>query len=495
MFIFDAQLSLDKLHASWYKLVIHWPIIAARIRPSKTAPSGLEYQVPSPSRLSELHRQEPQRDPTKRHLYCLDESHRTLKDYWPTVAAASEGEGGPVVGVPPEFPDQARCTGFNAAARFKEFIDGDHPVITAQCTLFADKTLVSINFAHVFGDSFSIKSVLQGWQTVLSGGEPEPLQDLGVDPFAEYGPGGSLSDAQVEDGKVVVPPPPPPGWHVYSLGDTFRFAGHMLKDIFWTRPERDLRQRYVFLPTDESARLHKQALADVAHLSDPAARKLSRSDVMYAWLMKNSHAAVKRSKTAAPLTIANVRFRPPEGFHGKMPRNEIYGAAIGVPIKPLNVGKLLEMPLGELALHVRRSVIDGTTPENVQKTLAFTIHHTLWKKPSGKLTLFAKPHEYWSGVSDWRAIRFSDVDFTAALPDSSSREKVKMIAIQTYMELDMTKRNRWGCLGDAADGSGTWFTGVIALKEWDHPDGFGRYKKVGSIQEDAESEYPFLYPV
>lgn len=463
-FLVAEHLSFERLEQSWYELVVAWPLVSARIRADKTGPSGLAYHVPSPRRLREIQAEAPSLAPTKRQFYCLDESPRPLSSLFAASQPASERVRVYVASAP-LANDERRLTCANATRTHEEYLANDVPLMSVQVTRFAHDTVVTISTSHVVGDGFSIRTVLSAWLDILHGrGPPAPLKDLGMDPFL------SLAREESPD----KPPRLPRGFHLFDWKDKARFLTNALYDLYVARPERNMEQRYVFLPSSDVAAL----LAETsAYLESKGAGRVNKSDVLYAWLMKNSHAGLPGSWLSTPLTIINARGRLPSGL-GPVPAHDFWGAAFASPLDSLSVGDILAMPLGELALHIRRSVDKQSEEENARASLAFTVYHQQWKDkamPGKPLHFFSPPNHRWSGISDWRGLKLFDLDFGPAvlLQAGEPARRAPVVTVCANMICELSKRDRWVCIGESPQG--VWFTGYMSRAQWAHPDGFGRY--------------------
>lgn len=475
---FPQGLSLTRLEESWYALVRAWPILAARIRPTPFTPSGLSYFVPNPTTLASLESRS--RSPLtatvkNKHIVLVDASHRPVGSYQPIVGQAVEGSlrrEEVSVGVAPDRKEQDAMTCVNAVMTWKELLKADQSFVTAQATRWADATTVTISFSHVLGDAFAIKSIFKAWQESLNGQVPAPLEELGKDPYIEYLP----PKGQQSGDKGL-----PLGWMQYGLIKKVRLISHLLWDIKVRKPESTLEQFYIYMPEEKVQALLAQARADLEKLSSDEKRDttVSTFNVLFAWLLQNIHATnPKPKRRSAVLTIINAKHRPPTGHSpSDYPKHQLWGGAFGVPLRPLASSEWATLPLGQVALHIRESLKAQIEPANIQRNIVTLLKHTLWKKPSGKLIFFAEPNDYFCGATEWRSVKFGELDFGAAATCGEKEKvkggEVKPVAIGTHVEIPMTQRGRWVIFGDA--GGGVWFTGGLTRKEVGNKDGFGRY--------------------
>lgn len=456
----------------------------ARVRRSATAPSGLAYHVLTPGGV-EKHLENQRKKPDHlKDLYFYDQSQRSISDYSPGVGvgpSAPSQTSQVFVSDNADLEDQKRCTAYNGYDNIDELITSDRPIAALQVTRFSDATIITVICSHIIGDSFAIKSIFKSWEAALYGRPIEPFVNLGDDPFLAYGPGGDYAGKDVLSNS----PPLPPGWKVYGALDKARFLARNLWDLHVTRPEKDISQKYVFISNAEAKALREQANRDLLAIEKQRRKdgieskeplRVSLSNVLYAWIMRNNHASLGHDEWTTPITIVNARAKPPTGIKAgsdDFPSNNWYGAGTVAALGGLKVGELLSMSLGELALHVREGVEAATTPENVRRTLAFHLNHNLWKKPTGQVAFWAPPHHHWSGLSDWRLMNLSDIDLSPARV-GDSQAKTTVCGFNSHMAYAHSQRNRWVCLGEAS--GGVWFLGIVSNSEWENPRGFGKYR-------------------
>lgn len=492
--VFSKQLSLSKLEESWYQLVRVWPLVAARVRVSNTATSGIAYHVPDPAKLAQLEAtSRSSSEPLRKMIVTRDVSDRSIQTYSNFSKRITSGQLSDIcLGTGPNPKLSRELTCINATRTFDQLLEEDQSFVTAQATLFSDATIVSISLSHIIGDGFGLHRIWKAWSGILKGHMPEALQDLGKDPFIDYlAPEGPLS--KNVDGS---PLPDPKGWYKFGFLDKVNFAARVLWELHVARPEKKIGQYYVYLPEERVQQLVQEAQSQVdAHLESSslvsekeagdikkvATVKLSRLNVLFAWLIQNTQAARKNQKRlSSVLAICNTKGRPATGYRPEMdPAHPFWGGAVAFPVKPLSSAEFVSMPLGVLALHIRESLADYTDPDNMQYAITMLLNNTLWKnrKKPAPMYLFAKPNHYWSGMTDWRPVKFGATDFGGALPQEAqadvSQEVLKPDAINADLAISGTKRYRWALMGEA--GKGCWFTGFMTHKDATHPRGFGRY--------------------
>ncbi|KAM3564608.1 hypothetical protein MY1884_000676 [Beauveria asiatica] len=502
--IFDAPLSFEKLHAAWITALQVRPIMQAQMNKCDSAPSGLAYHVLTPAGMAKYLERQNHVPDHLRDFYCLDESHRSVRTYCPGFGTSLDeprkAHGGILISQGPELLDQKQCTAFNAVENFHEMLHWGRPQTTIQVTRFSDATMVTFSVNHAFGDLVTIKSFLKAWEAALYGNQVQPYERPDADPFIGYEPGGEFAAQNAPDKS----PPPPPGWQVYGMLDKARFMKRHLWDYYVERPESTIEDRRIFIPNDfvealedrarydltfVQRRLDKQS-RDTAEDSNATTAKqkkkknknkfyVSRSDVLYAWLLKHSHAHLPPEQPSTALTISNGRFRPPAGPEmdpRSLAENDLLCGAMAIALPSLAAGQVMTLPLGELALHIRNGIKANTSPENIKKWLNFQFHHSLWKSPSGELAVPFPPNHVMTGVTDWRAVRLEQVDFTPARLHGNTATAVSVCAIDGHMVVNSSRRDFYICLGDV-DG-GVWILGYASKDQWQDPRSFGKYNTV-----------------
>ncbi|PWN18543.1 hypothetical protein BCV69DRAFT_285165 [Microstroma glucosiphilum] len=493
---FQERLDVEKLRKAWYKVSSAWPILNARVRESSESPSGLAYHVPTPAGMVQL---ESDPDHRKRQFFALNMSTRSMDEFSPSAKRLmSEHDS---IRVQPAPSDSASdfYAGQNAPKTFQDTLQSSVGVLTVQATTFRDGTVLSMSMLHVLGDGFCIKDILEAWTSALKGGTPKPMYDFGMDIFAPYAPGGALSSLSAEEVKLGKDPPPPQGYYVYNWRDKASFLMRYWYDSHFTAPETDMEARCICIPHHIVAKLQQEAAND---LKDEPEASVGKSDVLYAWLLKRCFAGFAQSRQVNPLTIVNLRGRTPDtrvenkdtgrsSAAPKWPKHDFINAALPTPLGDLQVQEIRNMPLGRLALQIRRKVASGADSENARALLAFTLHHGLWKnRTTNKVAMFSRPESTWLALTDWRALKFASFDWSGALPNSTHSEPnipVRPSMLHSTMRTPFSRRQRFALMGEVK--SGVLLGGILAKRQWKDVDhGFGAY--IG-----AEGKYDATSPV
>lgn len=484
--MFDQRLSLPVLDDGWYRLVECWPILAARVRENRETASGLVYQIPSPDGLRRDRAMAAHVAPQLRQFVALDQSHRTVASYW----AGREGmrdeqwSRSPFTCRGPDADEERRLSAINGVETFEQLLHSDRPIFTAQATLFRNGTLISLSVSHVIGDGFCIADMLRAWGALASGVQPTPLAEFGLDNFA-----GIDVDAK---------PNVPLRYRMLGLREKVRLIANVLYDQRIVRPESTMETRYVFLPSSYMQTMHEEANEYLRKLAGggTAPQHVSRSDVLLAWLVKNVAAAQKRHHKLTPITIANARGRKVTGIQLRMP-NPFVGAAVALPLSSFTAGQFVDMPIGQLAVLVRNDVRTQSAPDNLRDLFHFSIHHNSWRRVkgkdaemakktgSGKLPFFCPPDHRFCGLTDWRALKLSNLDYSGAML-AGEKGPARPKAFNMGMVTPVSVRDRFACLAEV-DGS-IWLAGTMSGAEWKNKDGFGRFNQLAATKGGSESK-------
>lgn len=113
-------------------------------------------------------------------------------------------------------------------------------------------------------------------------------------------------------------------------------------------------RRKAFLKA-EAKDLEQQAKLDLVEVEERRKQQgikvqsplvVSRSNILYAWILKHSHAHLHSEQWSSPVTISNARVKPPTGMKARsddFSSNDWYGASIVVALPSLKVRELMAM--------------------------------------------------------------------------------------------------------------------------------------------------------
>jgi len=286
------------------------------------------------------------------------------------------------------------------ATKFSSWLETDLPALSVHVVSFADATLLSLSWSHVFLDGMGRQSLLKAWIAVLNGREDDipPFVPFHVDP----------AESLAKDGK-------PRSHALYKYGLTgFWFALFVLGYIYELVVHSAEASRMICCPGPWVENLRQQAIADaIASGNGEKDLFLSHGDVLLAWWTKVLTKAQNLS-SSQPINIMNVTNL--RGlFPDRLPENTeaayISNAAISSHTFATS-GGLATTSVGELALRLRRDLQEQRTPEQARHFVAWQ-HESI--KQTGRSPLIGSWNQINVGFSNWHRARFFDMDFSGAV--------------------------------------------------------------------------------
>ena len=286
------------------------------------------------------------------------------------------------------------------ATKFSSWIETDLPALSVHVVSFADATLLTLSWSHVFLDAMGRQSLLKAWIAVLDGREDDipPFVPFHVDPSESIAQGGE------------------PSSHVlYKYGlSGFWFALFVLGYIYELVVHSAESSRMICCPGPWVDNLRQQAIAD-AIVGGHGEKDLflSHGDVLLAWWTKVLTKAqnLNSSQPINVMNVANLRGLLPEQLPENTEAVYISNAAISAYTLTTS-GTLASMSVGELALRLRRDLQAQRTPEQAR-------HFVAWQrellKQTGRSPLVGSWNQTTVGFSNWHRGRFFDMDFSSAV--------------------------------------------------------------------------------
>ncbi|KAK0548728.1 hypothetical protein OC845_003441 [Tilletia horrida] len=501
--LLDGRLDVDKLQASWRKLVHKWPVLSARLRNSDKVTDKMsrsihwEYCIPPATLLDHVLDSDMSLDrPEATRAFLVDNRQGKVEAHYPFIRGADLPQDRPTsikgAGVTETRP-KSRSKEFlmwasNAPLTLSHLFKEDRALVTVKITTFDNATAIGFSLPHVLFDGPGALEPVRAWAKIVNGHEDEvePLPRFGHDFFRTLAPGGEEAERAAKERQIQGKkggPEPPFGWFAFSTFDKIRFGLRFVWDLFWTRPEHTMEGREIYVPRAVVARLKADAQAVVSEIcaAEDAARDektwISTSDVMHAYALQlMCKADAKGRRDATPTVFAfpvNMRYiAPPTGCE---PLPEIYtsnGAhAVVTPEHPL--GKLAhEYSLGQIALILRKASKEQTSPRAVRDSLIWRLE----KAAQGALLTFFRPQVNWYLGTNWRRMAMYDVSFVGAAAQSTTGGGENMVVpgenvgktLQLYANViaDMPIRNAFNQQADDPAG-GIWMSLALAKWQWD----------------------------
>lgn len=291
----------------------------------------------------------------------------------------------------------------NGPTTLQQYLTTDSPVIRLHITCFTNATIVTVVFPHAIYGALGFKNLLIAWSTSLQGDKELPAL-LGA-------------HEDIMDGIAVEKPPYPYGIEAMKIrGWGFvKFALRTLWTVFVRH--RTVESRMLFIPRDFMVRLKAAAMKDLknayGHLGDKAPF-VSESDVLTAWTSRFIGLA-RGGQTPAiifnPFDFTS-RIKAPWMSGGFYVQN-----LTGAMFTPITADTLVNEPLGELALVIRKGIQEQATEEQVLAQI-YRLRQLGHNKTEG---FFGDPSAEVIAYSNWTKFDvFNHADFAPAVTKATS---------------------------------------------------------------------------
>lgn len=344
-----------------------------------------------------------------------------------------------------------------------DYLLTDIPVLGLHVISFTNATIVSLTWPHTMSDALGMLALVTNWCKVLEGREDEisPLLGVTVDPLDTVGTG-ELHPSEVARpyafrDKVLT------GWGLA------RFMIRFIWEVFW-HPRHT--QRIICLPPQALTALRAEATRDltIARREQDGEEKslsppfVSDGDILMAFLTR---IASRTSPSPRPVAFRNafeLRSRLPAVFDASASYIANY---ILLATTQLSADEALTLPLGQLALRYRNSLLDSLDESQIRGWLRYM------RYVPGKLKMALDPASIMFNCSNWtKAKFFYKVDFSSAIIRRGSIDsKVETAGKPVYFQCMMVKttpktlRNMFNILGRDLQGN-YWISMTLAPKAW-----------------------------
>ncbi|KAL9938654.1 hypothetical protein V8E36_002373 [Tilletia maclaganii] len=589
---FDQRLDAEHMHTTFYNLLRAWPFLGSRIRRGHGELRELwSVHVPTPDKLEDLIRADQRQRYTVSKMAVplfstADRTDESIFDVMPFTRFAQNTDRLPQHS--PSFAtiDRERMmqdfTSPYGVKKMEEYFTRDAGIFTAHLCDFRDGAGFTFTVPHACFDGAGAKVALEAYVRLLRGEPIGELPALGYDPFLRYAPdpyhlattnflrsplsSTSTSSSRSHDetkhasaktksttttsSSSSSEPAPPAQWYILSLMSLLVLCYHIAKDCLLDRPEKKMNRVMIYLPRGFIEGIKEQAKKEIVadHGQERLqALRLSRANALHAWILQNELARrvdIKPDRLTTHGTLANMRFRLPSGLDSIHPK---YFSNCLVPIvAPLTTTRqLASRTLGQIAYDVRVSLLEQSTPQELEKYIRWQA----WRgTPVGMggglqktgMACFFPVQARFTLVTDWTKFGLWELDWCGAVlsPSSAARsadsasEKVKnevtatpagtqeaaedlilsvsppkdgsdssstmtaaspqrepctMLALIGDAHTPMHHRNGWIMVG-GRDG-GCWVLGTVSDQERVHPRGWGRF---GDAAAEADTPEGFL---
>ena len=283
-----------------------------------------------------------------------------------------------------------------------DFVYSGTPQFSMHVKTFTDGTLVNFAHSHVTCDLMGLEAILKAWCLVLAGKPEEVIPMIGYreDPFK------ALWDPRPKERHVLAD----------KVLDGWRFKYWAMRSLYESWRYGSVQSRTLCIPKREMERLMRTARDDIKYdysdtPADPDAF-ISEGDVVTALACRilAQYQRPGSSRETATLMALDPRNRVKSVFRQD---------AAYVQNSPTNIhvfcpaDKALKLPLGQLALLVRRSIAAQTTEEQVRAAASMSVDSM---KVNKMPVVFGDKDMATQFVSNWcKGHYLEKMDFTPAI--------------------------------------------------------------------------------
>lgn len=342
----------------------------------------------------------------------------------------------------------------------EDYICSDDPPLELHVFTFSDATIVILNFPHFLTDALGVSKLVQNWCKVLAGRINE------VDAFSENDPLDTVSTVSGKDKdaeKHVLSAYKLAGWSMIV------FALNFVYDLIFG-PKMETRA--IFLPERSVTTLKQTTIASIPSNTRTTEKPfISEGDLIAAWAIKNIGLSLgpKCKRTMAVMNVFELRSRLRQAFNSSAAYVQ---NAFFVLTTIFTVQEAQNLPLGEIALRLRSSMIEQTSETQVE---ALIRDQRASIQKTDRPVVFAKRDSILLPFSNWGKARFFDiVDFSPAIVKTGSRigskrnvpgKPVLFLSCDASPKPNPTHRNVINIIGKDPSGN-YWITGMLSHAAW-----------------------------
>lgn len=345
----------------------------------------------------------------------------------------------------------------------KDYIQSDDPPLELHVFTFKDATIVTLNFPHVLTDAVGLSALIENWCKVLAGRSEEVAPLEGSDLLNTVG----LSDknGEMEEEHVLK--------QKMLTGLSFvRFGLSFVRDLAFGPT---METRTIFLPEKSVTALKQQAVDDLRQNEPEGTPFISEGDVLSAWGTKMIGRGLgpRCKRTMVVMNVFELRKRLGTVFDSTA---AIVQNAFFVLTTILTAREAQDMPLGQIALRLRASLVEQTTEAQVR---ALVREQRASMQKAGRPVLFAEPDSILLPFSNWNRAGFFDVvDFSPAVLEAGEKSNGQSNAVgkpSFFLAFDAnpkpnpTYRNVMNIIGKDHAGN-CWITGMLSPDTWTKVD-------------------------
>lgn len=346
----------------------------------------------------------------------------------------------------------------------EDYLFSDDPPLELHVFTFTDATIVTLNFPHALTDAMGLSELIKNWCKVLAG----RIDD--VVPLSEDDPLEHVEDEEEESvtkERHVLAENKITGWSMFLFGITF------VKDlVFGPKMETNT----ICLPGSSVTALKAKALDDIRPQHSTSSTDgtkanvkssfISEGDILSAWGTKMIGLGLgpRFNRTIAVMNVFELRSRLKKTFDTSSAHVQ---NAFFVLTTILTGQETRTLPVGQIALRLRSSLVDQTAEAQVQ---ALIREQRISIKKHNRPVLFAKRNSILLPISDWSKARFFEVvDFGPAVVKAGSKNSLGrpkfFLAFDANPKANPTHRNVFNIIGKDLSGN-CWITGMLSPATW-----------------------------
>ncbi|KAL2173568.1 uncharacterized protein P884DRAFT_211360 [Thermothelomyces heterothallicus CBS 202.75] len=387
LFVFDDVLDVEKLRSSLERVVARpgWKKFGARLR--RNDRGELEHHIPAAF---------------SQNRPAVGFDHHDLTDL-----AVEDHPAGSRIPRPPRNgrpaivgdPDDLSelVYGPEVPRRLDDYLYSDRPQLGLRVVSFKNSTIVVLHWIHLACDATAKRALLEAWMLMLRGREdeiPEPLapdnyvlDNIGKNPAKPH----VLADRRMSMSALVL-------W-------ALRNANSLL-----LRPKE---HRMVCVPASYLAKLRERALAELNAQATAAGQEeepfLSEGDVLLAWMTRLAVANISKDSETTIAVQQVYQWRPV--LKDLVPANTPFlGNCLGFLVTLMPAKDVLQKPLSYLASHIRRSIVEQGSREQIEAYASIVRQDPKNRAPP----MFGESSMQLLMFSNWRKANMYGFDLSAA---------------------------------------------------------------------------------
>ncbi|KAF5845871.1 hypothetical protein GGP41_008359 [Bipolaris sorokiniana] len=441
---FDDVLDVNRLRLALHRLMQRdgWKKLGARIRQNKQ--KKLEYILPC--------KYDDKRPP---FLWLHEKFEQSIAEH-PKASQLPRASHTPKIHEDPHLM-QSFLHHSGRPRKLADWLNSDNPPLSFKILSFQDATILSISWPHCVFDGIGRAAFMNAWLAELNGLAIPEFVGFDHDPM-------SLLIGEVPGERYVLRSQMLTGYRLFFF---------VLRTIFDLILQPKSEPRILQIPDRFLQKLKQEAVADLSkERKGGDAVFVSNGDVLLAWwartVVSSQNLAV--SRPVAIGTALNLR----KALEKDLPSGTFVGNAVSTAFAFLTAHELATIPLGSIALRIRRAIQQQRTTEQVKAQL--TLMDFYGRQP------LAGPWNMLPLVLS-QSLGFFDLDFSCAvvrqgLPNDRRRNQVGRPSYihLTHQLNGIPGRNAGSVLGK--DAGGTWWIYFdLPVKAWK-----GVYQKLRALE-------------